>query len=158
MKRDLEFNEPIAERIIEGNDCTIIVQLGPPRPETNDDEPDWYCAYRITGIPGEPDHKMYGGGVDAIDAIIAALCNLGAELNYCWKDRLGLNWLDVEHLGFLDAHKLPGGECTPEEERAREAITDVWLNPTSTPEEREAIIDKFFQEHFFQQQRESETD
>lgn len=96
---------------------------------------------------------MYGAGEDAIDAIITALAIIGAELNYQQKERLGLNWFDVEHLGFLDSRKLPWGKLTPEEDRASDAIVDVWLNPTSTPEERQAIIDKFFQ-----QQRESETD
>lgn len=142
MKRDLEFDEPIAERVIEGNDCTLIVQLGPPRPATPDADTSWYCPYRIKGIPDQPDHKMFGGGVDAIDAIIAALTNIGSDLNYRWKDRLSLNWLDVEHLGFLDVDKMPWSKSTPEEDRAREAIIDVWLNPTSTPEERQAIIDE----------------
>jgi hypothetical protein len=158
MKRDLEFSEPIAERIIEGNDCTIIVQLGPPRPETTEGHTGWYCPYRITGIPDKPDRKMFGGGEDAIDAIIYALANIGAELNYQEKERLGLDWCGVEHLGFLDVHKLPWGKSTPDEDRARDAIVDVWLNPTSTPEERQAIIDKSFQEQFSQKQRESETD
>lgn len=65
---------------------------------------------------------MFGGGVDSIDAIIAALTNIGSDLNYRWRDRLSLNWLDVEHLGFLDADKMPWSESTPEEDRAREAI------------------------------------
>jgi hypothetical protein len=158
---DLEFDKPIAERVIEGNDCTITVQLGPPRPETfvTTDDPGWYCPYRIKGIPGEPDHKMFGGGEDAIGAIIGALCNLGAELNYRWKDHLGLNWFDTEHLGFLDIDKLPWSkERTPEERQRNQAIIDVWSNPTSTPEEQQAIIDKFFQEQFSQEQRESGTD
>jgi hypothetical protein len=151
MKRDLEFDEPIAERVIEGNDCTLIVQLGPPRPEPGD--AGWYCPYRIKGIPDKPDRKMFGGGEDAVEAIIYALANIGAELNHQEKERLGLDWCDVEHLGFLDALKLPWGKFTPEEDRASDAIIDVWSNPTSTPEERQAIIDKFFQ-----QQRESGTD
>jgi hypothetical protein len=50
------------------------------------------------------------------------------------------------------------GESTPEEERASDAIIDVWSNPTSTPQERQAIIDEFIQEQFPQEQRESETD
>jgi hypothetical protein len=144
MKRDLEFDEPIAERIIEGTDCTIMVQLGSPRRGPGDTS--WYCPYRIRGIPDKPDLQMYGAGEDAIEAIIAALAIIGAELNYRQKERLGLNWFDVEHLGFLDTYKLPWSKSTPEEDRAREAIVDVWLNPTSTPEERQAIIDKFFQE------------
>jgi hypothetical protein len=78
MKRDLEFNEPIAERIIKGNDCTLIVQLGPPRPETTEGHTGWYCPYRIKGFPDKPDHEMFGGGEDAIDAIIYALANIEA--------------------------------------------------------------------------------
>lgn len=151
MKRDLEFDEPIAERIIEGTDCTVTVQLGPPRRGPGDTS--WYCPYRIKGIPDKPDLQMYGAGEDAVAAIIYALANIGAGLNYQEKDRLGLNWFGVEHLGFLDALTLPWGKLTPEEDQAGNAIIDVWSNPTSTPEERQAIIDKFFQ-----QQRESRTD
>jgi hypothetical protein len=107
MKRDLEFDEPIAERVIEGSDCTITVQIGPPRPETTDDDASWYCPYRIKGFPNEPDRERYAGGMDAVEALVYAIANIGAELNYREKKQLGLNWLDTEHLGFLDAHKLP---------------------------------------------------
>jgi hypothetical protein len=107
MKRDLEFDEPIAERVIEGNDCTITVQIGPPRPETTEDDASWYCPYRIKGFPNEPDRERYAGGMDAVEALVYAIANIGAELNYREKRQFGLNWLDTEHLGFLDAHKLP---------------------------------------------------
>jgi hypothetical protein len=141
---DLEFDEPIAERVIEGTDCVITIQLGPARRETDDKDSGWYCPYRITGIPGEPAHKMFGSGDDAISAIIGALCNLGAELNYTWKERLGLNWLGQEHLGLLDAHKLPGHKPpTPEEKQAGQAVHDVYLNPAATEQDRQAALDKW---------------
>jgi hypothetical protein len=153
MKRDLEFDQPIAERVIKGNDCTIVVELGPPRPVTTDGDAGWYCPYRIKGIPGEPDRMRFGGGEDAIEAIIHAITNIGSELNYREKDQFGLNWLDTEHLGFLDALKLPWSKSTPQERQRSEAIIDVWSDPASTSEEREAIIGEFFQK-----QREGETD
>jgi hypothetical protein len=44
---------------------------------------------------------MFGESIDAIDAIIAALVNIGADLNYPWKDRLSLNWLTPNISAFL---------------------------------------------------------
>jgi hypothetical protein len=123
VKRDLEFDNPIAERVIEGTDCTIMVQLGPPR-QTGD--ADWYCPYRIEGIPGETVRKRYAPGQDAIEAIIYAICNIGAELGYRVKERLGLNWFDTEHLGFLSASTLP------------------WSN---SPEEQQAAMEEFFPDY-----------
>lgn len=120
MKPDLEFDEPIAERIIKGIDCTVIVQLGPPRQSTPGD---WYCPYRIEGIPGEAVRKRYAPGDDAIEALIYAIANIGAELGYRVKERFGLNWSDTEHLGFLDARTLP------------------WSN---SPAEQQAALDEFF--------------
>jgi hypothetical protein len=141
---DLEFDEPIAQRVIPGTDCVITIQLGPARRDKNDENSGWYCPYRITGIPGESDHKMFGAGEDAISAIIGALCNLGAELNSTWKERLGLNWLDQEHLGLLDAHKLPGYKPpTPEEKQTGQAVYDVYSNPAATEQDRRAALDKW---------------
>ena len=151
MKRDLDFDDPIAERVIRGKGCTIVVQLGRPRPEPAAGHIGWYCPYRIKGIPGKPDLQMFGGGEDAVEAIITALANIGSGLNYREKEQLGLDWGGIEHLGFLDTHKLPWMKPTPEEDRASEAILDVWSNPTSTPEERQAIIDTFIQEQFPQE-------
>jgi hypothetical protein len=117
MKPDLEFDAPVAERVIKGNGCTIIVQLGPPRLATPDDDTDWYCPYRIKGIPNEPDREHYAPGTDAIEALIHALANIGAELGYREKNQFGLNWFDTEHLGFLDARTLPWA-TSPEEHQA----------------------------------------
>jgi hypothetical protein len=50
---------------------------------------------------------MYGGGTDSVHAIIAALANLGAYLNFRWKDELGLNYYEADHLRFLDARQPP---------------------------------------------------
>jgi hypothetical protein len=146
MRRDLDFDEPIAERVIEGKDCTVVVQLGPPRPNLVAGHTGWYCPYRITGIPDKPDLKMFGGGEDAVEAIIVALAIIGAELNYRQKERLGLDWGGVEHLGFLDTDKLPWMTATPEDDLACQAINDIWSNPTYTPEERRTLLTKFFEE------------
>jgi hypothetical protein len=102
---NLEFDEPIAQRIIEGKDGKLTVTLGMPR--ADDKIGGWLCPYRIEGLPGEPDYRMFGAGIDAVHAIIAALANLGAYLNLRWKDELGLNFYDTDHLGFLDAQQPP---------------------------------------------------
>jgi uncharacterized protein DUF6968 len=107
---DLEFDEPIAERSIKGDNCTITIQLGPLRRDACAiDDDGWYCPYRIMGIPGQPDQKMFGIGADGIQAIIAALSTIGVELKYHWKERLGLMWSNQdEFFGFIDGTKLPG--------------------------------------------------
>jgi hypothetical protein len=38
----------------------------------------------------------------SIDAIIAALANIGAYLNHVWKNKLGLDFYGADFLGFLD--------------------------------------------------------
>lgn len=62
----------------------------------------WYCPYRIEGL--DAPYAMFGAGADGIQALIAALSNIGAYLNA--QPELGLeNGLDF--LGFLDASRLP---------------------------------------------------
>jgi Domain of unknown function (DUF6968) len=103
---NLEFDQAIAERTIEAREGrNIVVTLGMPRVE--DKIGGWVCPYRIEGLPGEPNYRMFGGGTDSVHAIIAALANLGAYLNYRWKDELGLNFCDADHLGLLDAQQPP---------------------------------------------------
>jgi hypothetical protein len=87
---------------------------------------------------------MFGVGEDAVSAIIGALCNLGAELNSARKEQLGLNWLDQEHLGLLDVHKLPGYKLpTPEEKQTSQAVYDAYSNPAATEQDRQAAHDKW---------------
>ena len=105
MDLNLEFDQPIAQRIIEGKDGKLAVTLGMPRFEEQISS--WICPYLIEGIPDEPNYRFWGGGTDSVHAIIAALANLGAVLNYRWKDKLGLNFYDTDHLGFLDAQQPP---------------------------------------------------
>jgi hypothetical protein len=82
---NLEFDQAIAERTIEAREGrNIVVTLGMPRVE--DKIGGWVCPYRIEGLPGEPNYRMFGGGTDSVHTIIAALANLGAYLNYRWKD------------------------------------------------------------------------
>jgi hypothetical protein len=102
---DLDFEEPIAERVLEGNDGRqIAVKLGKPRVDA---QGHWACPYTIDGLPDEPGYRMYGAGVDSVDAIIAALANLGAYLNHRWKAELGLSFYDADFLGLLDATLPP---------------------------------------------------
>jgi hypothetical protein len=146
LEWNLEFDEPIAERIIPGADCEIVVQLGPPRQQfSNGDLFCWYCPYRINGIPNDPDHKRFVAGEDAIEAIIHTLSIIGAELNSELKDQLGLNWGDENgYLGFLDGTKLPGYKPpTPQRQAANQAIYDVYANPTATEQDRKTALDKW---------------
>jgi hypothetical protein len=102
---NLDFDEPIAQRTLEGKDGQrLVVKLGPPRVDKADH---WACPYTIEGVPGEPDYRMFGAGVDSIDAVIAALANIGAYLNHVWKDKLGLDFYGADFLGFLDATLPP---------------------------------------------------
>ena len=103
MDWDLEFDEPIAERVIEGTDRKVVVRLGPPR---LDEHQHWYCPYHIEGLPDDPNNKMFGGGIDAIDSIVMALANIGAYLN-SRKDEFGLDFYGQDFLGFLDIKRPP---------------------------------------------------
>jgi hypothetical protein len=106
VELNLEFDQPIAERTIEGSGGhKVVVTLGSPR--FDDEVGGWVCPYRIDGLPGEPDYRMFGGGIDGIQAIIAALANIGAYLNYRWKAQLGLSFHGADHLGLLDALQPP---------------------------------------------------
>lgn len=102
MAWDLEFDEPIAERVIDGTNGELTVKLGPLRMNGKM----WYCPYQIDGLPGEQSHRMFGGGIDGIHAIILALANLGAYLD-SRKDELGLNFEDQDFLGFLSIKQPP---------------------------------------------------
>lgn len=96
---NLEFDEPIAERTIEGaGGREVVVKLGPPRAEG----PMWLCPYRIEGL--DAPYAMFGAGADSIQALVAALANIGAYLNA--HAELGLN-NGLDFLGFLDARRLP---------------------------------------------------
>jgi hypothetical protein len=123
MLFDLEFDEPFTERVIDSNHGKVIVKLGAPRPDGHDH---WYCPYRVDGLPEGQPHKMYGAGLDGIDALICAFANLGAYLE-SRRTELGLNFYDMDRLGFLDALQPPLSNWTD-----------------STPEQREAEIAAFF--------------
>lgn len=49
---------------------------------------------------------MFGGGVDAIQAIIIALANLGAYLNHR-KNEFALSFYNADFLGFLGIEQSP---------------------------------------------------
>lgn len=105
MDLNLDFDQTIAERTIMGTrGRKLIVTLGLPRAEVKIGG--WLCPYRIDGLPAEPNYRMYGGGIDAIHAIIAALANLGTYLDGR-KAELGLSFYDADHLGFLDERQPP---------------------------------------------------
>jgi hypothetical protein len=125
MLFDLEFDKSLTERVIESNHGKITVKLGPLRP---DGHGHWYCPYRIEGLPDDNPHKMYGAGLDGIDALICSFANLGAYLE-SRRVELGLDFYEMDRLGFLDALKPPLSNWTD-----------------STPEQRDAEIAAFFKE------------
>jgi hypothetical protein len=108
---DLDFDQAIAERALDSNTGKVVVKLGPPR---TDEAGMWYCPYKIEGLPDEPNYAMFGGGIDAIQAIIIALANLGAYLNHR-KDELELSFYNTDFLGFLSIKQPPLSNWSKEE-------------------------------------------
>jgi len=93
-----ELGEVIAERELNYNSVngeqTLIVKLGKPRPDSKPGG-DWECPIQI----GEKVKLAFG--VDSFQALSMALQLISIDLRYLKdKQKLDLNWLDMDDLGF----------------------------------------------------------
>ncbi|MFZ0334131.1 MAG: hypothetical protein WAN10_19210 [Candidatus Acidiferrales bacterium] len=77
-----------------GSPCKVVVRLG--KPFQNEDE-SWCCPYSVTSPAGE--RVFYGAGFDSLQALRAAMANVGAELKTVYAE-LKLKWANGDDLGF----------------------------------------------------------
>lgn len=93
----------------------VILKVGAPRPF--EDGTGFSCPYRITGLKKE--HLFYGAGVDAVQALLAALKNAAALLYTSEETRAGrLTWLGHGNLGLPVADAI--ADLVPPGEPSRE--------------------------------------
>lgn len=89
------YGEPIAVRELERSGEPVTVSIG--RPYQQDQS--WFCPYMITGLTDEP-VVHYRGGVDAVQALWAALRTVGVDLDAANRDGAGVTFAGTEDLGF----------------------------------------------------------
>lgn len=87
------------ELFVVGRDQKITVKIGKPVPFP--DGSNYYCPYQIVGLGKEKIH--FGAGIDAVQALLLALHNIGAELYTSKEARartLGWEGGGIGDLGF----------------------------------------------------------
>jgi hypothetical protein len=95
-----DIGTTIAERHFEGDDCgkacQIVVKIGKPLPDENQ-EGCWYCPYSISN--GIDRRLFYGAGVDSLQALRIAISMIEADLKSSYAN-LKLQWMGDSELGL----------------------------------------------------------
>jgi hypothetical protein len=99
MKKIRDIGPVIAERhldgVEDGKPCKVVVRLGKPFPNPDDDS--WCCPYSIRTEKSE--RVFFGAGVDSLQSLRMAISMAGAELTTLFS-HLALKWADEDDLGF----------------------------------------------------------
>jgi len=95
-----DIGTTIAERRFEGHAtggvCTVVVKLGIPFPDADNDGC-WYCPYSIS--KGSDQRLCYGAGVDSLQALRIAISMIEVDLKSLYSD-LRLTWMEDAELGL----------------------------------------------------------
>lgn len=86
-------------KLTNNNSTNVVIAIG--RPQQFPDGPDYYCPYQITGLGDEK--VSWGGGIDAIQALLLTLEKIGITLSNLDEYKNGdLSWIGSEdgNLGF----------------------------------------------------------